>query len=194
MMLVLSIISVNLDIPVQVLLLDPSMANFSGWRGAWDMAKVGFRKFQYDMIEQFYCPIYRWKLRQWAATDDQIAPLARGIDPRLLFRHAFIPPSWEYLDPLKDAQADSQIIDRGLDTRRAILGKRGLNIEEVDRDLINDNQSTIIFAIVGAEQLKKKYPDTDVTWRDMLNPFQRETVPLGQPEPEQSNERTPDNG
>jgi capsid protein len=148
------------------------------------MSKVGFRRFQTDMIEQFYDPIYEWKLRQWALVDPIIAPLAAGIDPRLLLRHEFIPPSWEYLDPLKDAQADTQIIDRGLNTRRARLGANGLNIEEVDRDIIEDNTRLLVAALTAAGTINTQFDDADITWRDVLNPWQRDTAPIGGPEPE----------
>jgi capsid protein len=38
-MLILTIVAVNLDLPLAVLLLDPSKTNFSGWRGAMDQAR-----------------------------------------------------------------------------------------------------------------------------------------------------------
>lgn len=184
MMLVLTIISVNLGIPVQVMLLDPTATNFSGWRGAMDQAREGFRDFQDAMIEQFYRPVYLWKLRQWLLVDDTIRALAAKSDPFLLTRHGWIPPCWPYIEPMKDAQADELIISAGLDTRRSVLGRRGLNVEEVDRDAIEDNTRLLVAALTAADSINQQFDDADVTWRDVLNPYQRQTAPIGGTEPE----------
>lgn len=183
-MLVLTIIAVNLGMPVQCLLLDPTATNFSGWRGAMDQAREGFRTFQQAMIAQLYRPTYLWKLRQWVLADDRISALAQDVDPVLLMRHAWVPPCWPYIEPFKDAQADDLIISSGLDTRRAVLGRRGLNIEEVDRDAIADNVRLLMSAVEAANMFDES---SGITWRDVLNPYQRKTAPIGGPEPEPAN-------
>src|SRR5690606_1028361 len=70
--LILTFVAINLDMPLQMLLLDATATNFSGWRGAFDQAKIGFRQIQSWLLKRFYAPVYEWKLRQWIAEDPAI--------------------------------------------------------------------------------------------------------------------------
>lgn len=169
-MLTLSIIAVNLGIPVHVLLLDASKTNFSGWRGAIDQARFGFRAMQDWMRTRFYRPTYLWKVRQWIESDPEVAALAKSLGDSI-FLHEWAPPFWPYIEPVKDMQGDRGIIDGRLNSRRRVLSQRGLDIDVVDKEVIEDNERFILSAIESASKLKKDNPDADVTWRDVANMF-----------------------
>ena len=99
--LILSIIAVNLDLPVQVLMLDATHTNFSGWRGSIDQARQRWLEIQRWLIHSLHTPVYKWKVRQWAAGDPVLRKTLQeqentrrrpgGID---LFGHVWHPAGW----------------------------------------------------------------------------------------------------
>ncbi|GMW02642.1 MAG: hypothetical protein AMXMBFR84_37780 [Candidatus Hydrogenedentota bacterium] len=160
--LILTFIAINFDLPVAVLLLDPSQTNFSGWRGAMDQARFGFSRIQRQARNKYHIPVYRWKVRQWAAEDPSIA---RRLDMAL--KHRWILPSWAYIEPEKDAKADSLMIRERLASRRYVIGRRGMDAEDTDKEIIEDNERFIVRAIEAANRITDAHPDADVTWRDV---------------------------
>lgn len=69
-LLIMQIMSINIGLPLQVFLLDPTMTNFSGWRGAIEQARLGFQHWRMRVLGQrMMSPLYRYKVRQWLAED-----------------------------------------------------------------------------------------------------------------------------
>lgn len=169
--LILTIIAINLNLPLQVLLLDAKQTNFSGWRGAIDQARTGFRQIQGWMINRFYRPVYLWKVRQWLTGQDAAASQLRraaGAEGINILGHKFSPPIWPYIEPNKDAQADTAIIRGGLNSRRAVLAQRGIHLPDVDRERIADNKNLILMAVDAADEINAQHPDAGVDWRELV--------------------------
>ena len=169
-MLVLSLISVNLGIPLAVLLLDPSKTNFSGWRGAIDQARQGFRDMQRWMRRRFHTPVYRWKVRQWIAQDSDLA--ARSVDGSVdIYRHKWNAPAWDYIEPAKDAASDLLQVRNGLNSPRRIQARRGRDWEMVSTEIVQDNVIAIRKAKMAAAELNDEFPDdgNPVHWRECLS-------------------------
>lgn len=164
--LILTFIAINLNLPVMVFLLDPTKTNFSGWRGAMDQARMGMREIQRLMIIKHYRPVYRWKVRQWILEDEELRALASkdGVDA---FDHRWSPPYWPYIEPSKDARADKEIVDNRLNSRRAVLARRGLDLDDIDRETIADAKHFIALALDAAEEINKKYPSAAIDWREI---------------------------
>lgn len=163
--MLLTFLSINLDLPLAVLLLDPSETNFSGWRGAIDQARAGWSKLQKIMIEKFYRPIYIQKVREWNITDR----LLKNENIYTLTKHTWNPPYWAYIDPSKDAQGDKIILDNNLNSRRNLLSRRGLDIDDVDRQIILDKKRYIIQAVEAAHEINTIHPEARVNWREIAN-------------------------
>lgn len=146
---ILNYIAVNLDLPPHVLLLDPSKTNFSGWRGAIDQARLRFRQMQSWLISQFHSPVYRWKVRQWLARDVVIQELAKrsGVDP---FGHRFNPPTWAYIEPMKDAGADLLQQRNALNSPRRVQAARGRDWQDVLTEIVDDNFAALAYAFEQA--------------------------------------------
>ena len=184
MMAVLNIIAVNLHMPVQVLLLDPTKTNFSGWRGAIEQARTSWRALQRDCIDSLYSPVYRWKIRQWLASDPELASIFKAtsadFDP---FRVGWNPPYWPYIDPSKDATADANIIEKGLNSRRNVLGRRGLDIDAIDKMRIADRTRFILECQEAATSISVQVPG--VTWHDIAR---EKPLVAAQSQPKESEE------
>jgi lambda family phage portal protein len=163
---ILCFIAVNLGIPVQVLLLDPSQSNFSSWRGSMDVAQHGFVAIREWMITQFYTPIYLWWLREEIATNPDFAALYEVLGDNI-FGHQWTPPYDPYIEPNKDVTAEEKQIGARLDSRRNVLARRGLDLDEVDRDIVTDQATLLHLCATAAAALAKLHPDAGFTWRDV---------------------------
>lgn len=158
-LMILTFIAVNLGVPLQVLLLDPSKTNFSGWRGAIDEARKSFRQMQSWLVEQFHQEVYWWKVRQWLATDETVQEaFLGGVD---IFAHKWHPPTWAYIEPNKDAQADDLIISRGLSSRRRVLAARGMQYDAVIKEIAEETEYELDLCSAIAVKLNEKYKDQD---------------------------------
>lgn len=168
-MLILTFIAINLDLPVAVLLLDPSKTNFSSWRGAIEQARTRWKAIQREiLIAQWYAPIYSWWLRNELATDPVLARAAETLPD--FFYCDWTPPYFPYIDPQKDAESDKLIIEAGLNSRRAVLASHGLDVREIDEARIEDQERLFAMCIEAAKRINTKYPEAAVTWREFIAP------------------------
>lgn len=168
-MLVLTFIAVNLNLPVHVLMLDPSHTNFSGWRGAIEQARIRWRQIQRWLKSNLHRPTYAWKVRGWAAEDSKRGYLLReaarkGAD---LFKHIWHTPGWAYIEPLKDAQADTLRQISLLTSPRRVLGESQLDHKRIVDETVADHFYEISKAIDAAKQLEQKY-GIPIDWHELL--------------------------
>lgn len=167
--LMLQIIGVNLGLPLCLVLMDGSETNFSGWRGAVDEARKGFRANQRNLLERFHRPVYQWKVRQWLA-DDPAMQTAADKSKVNLFGHKWNAPTWAYIDPVGDAQGDALRLQNGLTSPRRLHAERGRDWEEVADETIADNAYAILSAKKQAAAINKKFPnEPPVHWRELIS-------------------------
>lgn len=176
-MLLLTFIAVNLDLPVHVLLLDPSKTNFSGWRGAIDQARLRFRQIQEWFVRKFHTPIYRWWLSQLAVRPGHEMLRARIVaNDSNIFFHRWNPPQFPYIEPFKDTQTDDLQQSSCLNSRRRIQAARGRDWDEVSAEIVADNSLLIERAIEAAAIINRKYTTAGVDWREIVQPPGAEKV------------------
>lgn len=171
-MMTLTFIAVNLNMPVAVLLLDPTRTNFSGWRGAIDQARMSFRDWQQWLIAALHRPVYRWKIRQWLEKDrDEILlqAAARSGDRKVdLFAHRWNPPTWPYIEPNKDATA-ALLRERFLLTsRRRRASEDGSDWDTLSTEIVEDNAALILKAFEKARELNGKLKGLNLGWRELI--------------------------
>ena len=185
--LILSILAVNLDLPVQVLMLDATNTNFSGWRGSIDQARQRWLAIQRWQIRSFHTPVYRWKVRHWAAHDPILRrtvqeqsngrPRAGAID---VFRHVWHPAGWPYIEPVQDAAGDLIQIRNHLTSPRRLLARRGFDYGVHLRECHEDYELRINSAQDAADRVNKRNASRSgwvpITWRDIDQPPMPEGV------------------
>lgn len=185
---VLTFIAVNLGIPVQVLLLDPTQTNFSSWRGSMDIAQHGFAAIRQWMTTQFFCPVYEWWLRGEIQRDPMLRQMTRAMGDDI-FGHQFTAPYDPYIDPAKDVAAEEKQIGARLDSRRNVLARRGLDLDDVDNDIVADQVLLLRRCAQGAIELNQEFPEAGFTWRDIYEVGATMGSPAAQPAPDpQENE------
>ena len=161
--LILSLIGANIGMPMVLVLMDASKTNFSGWRGAVEQAKLGFKRGQKNLIRRFIRPTYLWKLRQWSMPGSDLHKYAKGnrkTETIRLERHRYTPPSWPYIEPLKDATADSLQTRDKINSPRRIQRNRSRDWADVSTEIVEDQALAIEKSIQMAEELNKKYPNS----------------------------------
>lgn len=198
--LILSIVAVNLDLPLAVLLLDPSQTNFSGWRGAMDQARQRFQEIQRWMIESFHCQVYRWKVRQWAREDESGA-IRRAIEKAVAdkshnpnkvdpFGHVWHAQEWPYIEPTQDALGDVIQERNLLISPRRRAARRGMDFDELNAEIMEDRKKIILTAHKTAEEINGE-TGLALTWTDIAHWPMPEGVQIAvgaQPAQEQKSE------
>lgn len=169
--LILTIIGINLGLPLVLVLMDASETNFSGFRGAVDQARLGFRRNQRSLIRKFHTPVYLWKLRSWIDQNATIAKAAAKLGPAI-FRHKWNAPRWPYIEPTKDATGDTIRLNGGLASPRCIHAERGGNWFDSVTETVADYGFAVRAAMKEAgiinQEMKSLGVDDPVAWRELL--------------------------
>ena len=131
-------VSAALGVPYAYLSNDMLKANYSNSR----LALLEFRR----RIDAYQHAVIAWQFcrRVWARWMDtaQLAgalDLADYADRRGEYlKCAWLPPKWDWVDPLKDARAEIEQINAGLKSRTQALAERGYDAEQVDTEIAAD--------------------------------------------------------
>ena len=70
--------------------------------------------------------------RRWLET--AVLSGALDADPATARSVQWIPPRWDWVDPLKDIQAQVLAMEAGITSRRKVVEATGYDVEEVDRE------------------------------------------------------------
>jgi len=166
--LILQLIGVNLGLPLCLVLMDGSETNFSGWRGAVDEARKGFKRNQQNLIKRFHTPVYIWKLHNMLQTDKALRNLYKKRGERF-FKHRWNPQYWPYIEPVKDAEGDLKQLRGCLNSPRRVQSNNGRQWDEVFAESIDDYAAAIVRAKKAAIKINTNYEDGQpVHWRDLL--------------------------
>jgi len=123
-------ISASLGLPYHLVTGDVRQANYSSLRAELVEFRRRVGQLQHGVIAHQLCrPIWQ----RWLET----AVLSGALDPPDIKQARavhWIPPRWDWVDPLKDIQAQLLGIDAGLMSRRKAVEATGYDIEEIDRE------------------------------------------------------------
>lgn len=175
-MMVLSIIAVNLNIPVHCLLLDASHTNFSGFRGAKDESEISIVNQQQREVESFLRPAVRHYL-----TDNLFSPRGAEYDRELLkvvnkagYTPDTVPFVWKlpkrkYIEPHKDSLAASHRMNTMQASPSKIASEQGEDWQTRVDETVSDISYAIVEAKKQAQEINQKHDDGDpVGWRELL--------------------------
>lgn len=151
---VLRMIAAAIDLPLIALLLDGRETNFSGWRGAIDQARIGWKRRQRRYAELIYRRAYRWRMLREVALDDGLARRAAALGDRF-YDVAFRLPRWPYIEPVKDITA------AGLERKTLLVSPRRQAAErgayewrDVVAETVEDNAIAVRAAITRARAIE----------------------------------------
>ena len=123
-------ISASLGLPYHLVTGDVRQANYSSLRAELVEFRRRIGQLQHGVMAHQFCrPIWR----RWLET----AALSGALDLPDMTKAKpvhWIPPRWDWVDPLKDIQAQLLGINAGLVSRRKVVEATGYDIEEIDRE------------------------------------------------------------
>jgi len=132
-------VAAGLGVPSHVLSGDLSQANYSSLRAGLVEWRRRVEAIQHSVIVFQFCrPVWRNWLLQRALGG---APDMAGYfnDPAAFDAAKWITPRFDWVDPLKDAEAEIAAIGAGLMSRRQAVAARGYDIEQLDAEIAADN-------------------------------------------------------
>lgn len=158
-------LAVNLDLPYCVLMLDASETTFSSYRNTIEQARLTFRETNSWLEMQWHRPVWNWRCRLHAESDEILGPFLAREGLAALCRHHWNPLGHEYIEPVKDATADTMQRAKGLTSPRRLTAKRhGCDWRVLFTEIVDDHFHAIEYAHQRAVQLGID----GVTWRDLL--------------------------
>jgi len=154
---------------------DLRQANYSSLREG----KLEFRRrieqFQHcTLVFQLCRPVWRrWLQNAVLSGALDLPSFAENLARYLTVK--WIPPKWDWVDPLKDRKAEIEAIDAGLKARSDVIESEGYDAEEVDRRIAADHAREedlgLDFSQAKSKQLETP---TEIDPEDREQPMQSE--------------------
>ncbi|KPQ07469.1 MAG: phage portal protein, lambda family [Rhodobacteraceae bacterium HLUCCA12] len=118
---------------------DLSQANYSSARFGLLEFRRRAEMLQRTLIEgQLLRPLWR-RWIDWKSLAGEITPEdAMSPDYRAV---RFVAPGWQWVDPLKEVNAEVRAIEAGLKSRAEVVASRGRDLDEVDEEIAADNRT-----------------------------------------------------
>lgn len=131
-------IAAGLGVPYEAMTGDMSQVNYSSIRAGLVAFRRRVEALQHNtLVFQFCRPIWR----RWVTAEILSGRLdAPGFeqDPEAYLAARWLPPKVDWVDPLKDAQAEILAINAGLMSRRQAVAARGYDLEQLDTEIAQD--------------------------------------------------------
>jgi len=122
-------VSASLGLPYHLVTGDVRQANYSSLRAELVEFRRRIGQLQHGVIVHQFCrPVWA----RWMET--AVLSGALDADPAAARPVQWIPPRWDWVDPLKDIQAQVLAMEAGITSRRKVVEATGYDIEEVDRE------------------------------------------------------------
>lgn len=145
--------SAAMRIPYHMVTNDVSGANYSSLRASLVDYRRRIGQLQYaTIIHQFMRPVWGAFVEGLWLSGKLDIP-ASEVDAIKLAN--FIPPKWDWVDPLKDISAAILEMKHGITSRRKVVESKGSDIEEVDAEVAAD--------LRRSEELQISYGDQGAT-------------------------------
>lgn len=117
---------------------DYSQVNYSSARASLLEHRRFIETLQFHtVVPQLLRPVWQ-RFIKWQVLVGNIPAAAYVADPAQFEAVDWLPPGWAQVDPLKAVQADIASINAGLKSRGEVIAERGLDAEDVDRQLAAD--------------------------------------------------------
>lgn len=128
----------SMGLPYHAVTGDVSKANYSSLRASLVEVRRRIEQFQHETLVFQLCRVVwaRWLPTAVLAGAVQLPGFTRN--QRELMRVKWFPPKWDWVDPLKDAQAEKLQVDSGFKSRSDVIEERGEDPEVVDQRIADD--------------------------------------------------------
>ncbi len=132
-------VAAGLKVSYNSLAADLTGVNYSSLRSGLLQERDQWRTLQRRLIDKLYARVFQAFLENAALTPAWPAALTRDAD-RYARCVRFIARGWDWVDPLKDINAQVVALNNGLTTRDEVLAERGGNFEDVLAQITREQQ------------------------------------------------------
>lgn len=142
--------------------------NFSGGRLSLIDGRISFRVWQQTSIEDCWERVYERFVKECVIVGvvGEIDPEKYLENPNVFSKHAWIPPGWPWVDPVKDVKSDKDAIDANLSTEATSCSARGEDGDEVKAQRLREKLQDVEVEAKVVERRRKlglpDYPPQDV--------------------------------
>lgn len=139
---IMRLIGLPVDMPLELTLLDFSRVNYSS-------ARAAFLQFYQAMIpkQQYFrtkvmSRVYRWWLDLMLRQDRIRSPV-----PADYYKHHFMPRGWQWVDPVREAQAALLEIAMGVNSPQRVAARLGRNYEQILAEVAADAKARNVYGL-----------------------------------------------
>ena len=133
-------VAAGLGLPYELVSGDLEGVTYSSIRAGLVEFRRRVEQLQHNVVVHLFCrPIWERFVRLAVLTGD--LPV-RDFDanPAAYLGCSWLPPKFDYVDPMKDVQAEILAIDAGLKSRSQAISERGYDAEQVDAEIAADKE------------------------------------------------------
>jgi lambda family phage portal protein len=163
-------VSASLGLPYHLVTGDVRQANYSSLRAELVEFRRRVEQLQHGVVAHQLCrPVWaRWLETAVLSGALDLPDFARS--PSRYRPVNWIPPRWDWVDPLKDIQAQVLAMEAGIISRRKVVEATGYDVEEIDRENAADakraaelglHYRTIPGETQGARATPTRKPETE---------------------------------
>lgn len=192
--LFIQLYSMSTGFPVEIIMMTWGKANFSSSRAILNQGYMAFRRWQKEIRQLFYDPIYVWQVGRWIAEGKVV--WRPGI-----FKHTWDVPDTPWIDADKEVSAAGKMLDRGMATQKDLLAKREGNVADYRREREKEYEGAWEAAKTFSEFTNGEVKPIDV-WKSFAgietgkteSAVRTKTQGTARPATEDDDDKGPDNG
>jgi lambda family phage portal protein len=150
-------IAAGLDIDYATLANDLEAVNYSSMRAGTIETRDQWQVLQGWFIDSLVMPVYReWLASALVRGDVRLPASGRALPADRFNKFAdastFLGRRWQWVDPLKDAEAEKALLAAGLTSRSRIAAKTGQDFDEILAELADEQAKIAAAGVVLGDQ------------------------------------------
>ncbi len=133
-------VAAGLGMPYELVSGDLEGVTYSSIRAGLIEFRRRVEQLQHNVVVHLFCrPVWERFVRLAVLTGDLPARDFDG-NPSAYLGCEWLPPKFDYVDPMKDVQAEVLAIAAGLKSRTQAISERGFDAEQVDAEIAADQE------------------------------------------------------
>ena len=150
-------VAAGLGLPYELVSGDLEGVTYSSIRAGLVEFRRRVEQLQHNVVVHMFCrPIWERFVRIAVLSGD-LPARDFDADPAAYLGCSWLPPKFDYVDPMKDVQAEILAIDAGLKSRSQAISERGYDAEQVDAEIAADKARTDMLGLsVGTPPVPKE--------------------------------------
>ncbi len=153
-------VAAGLGLPYELVSGDLEGVTYSSIRAGLVEFRRRVEQLQHNVVVHLFCrPIWERFVRLAVLTGD-LPARDFDADPTAYLGCSWLPPKFDYVDPMKDVQAEILAIDAGLKSRSQAISSRGYDAERLDAEIAADKDRAADMGLAFGDHGSSQQKDT----------------------------------